>query len=205
MLDRLKQTIEQQIILLSLCLILSLGINYFTGFSPIMRLNFTMLAYGAAAAVFLLLASGVLKLISALRLTGEEQQKVQTAKDLLNDLGAGIAEGGGEELLLRGFIFALLIRTSVSLAFSINFALTFAAYFDGKKSLSRALTKGLEGSVFALMYLHFQSLFLVSAARLFYETGMRLAAHHLDRSQLIVCWRKLGKSVAGKNKIHLPH
>ena len=106
--------------------------------------------------------------------------------------GRAIALAFGEELLLRGFVFAPIAVHSFWAAIAANFAVSFllaAGPYRGKEELLyRPGIKGIEATFLALLYSWNRALAVVCVARLVLETVRPIA---LARPEMELIARKV--------------
>ncbi len=202
MFSKFKSSLEQQAIFLAACIFLSGVVSYIFDFSPHIRLSWKMLSWGILGGVSSLIMVSLALLLGTLLRSEQvltqlkETSKALSRSSLLSLLGAGITAGAGEELMLRGFVFAPLARQSLWAAFAASFILSVAAYWQGRKQMIWALGRGFEGTLYALMYLQFKSLFMIAVASFICEAGRRIALRSGKCSEIlsaVIKWRKSGK------------
>jgi hypothetical protein len=167
MLHRLKEKPLLQVAFVATVLALAALLEWLTGFRPTMRGTFLTFVQGVAGGVFIsILLIGSFALIrqwkrkSLLDLSSYPLQPLAVS----SRVGAAFAAAGGEEVLLRGHIFAFLNTLNTSFALLVNFILSSLLYFSGRSSLPVAILRGLEAILYALLYSVHHSLLLVATA-----------------------------------------
>jgi hypothetical protein len=180
MLFRLKLSLEKQILLIAALAVLACAINWHFMFTPSLKMNLKTLGEGLAAGLICSAGAAALQALivyfkPAICLASlRETTAVFNGLNVLTTIGAGITAGSGEELLLRGCLFALVAQKLFWLALLINFALTLILYYRGRKHLIWSSIKALECSGYALLYYYERSLFLIAAAHFTAEISSML-------------------------------
>lgn len=170
MLFRLKLSLEKQILLFVFLILLSFLLNWYFAFVPLLRINERTLAAGILAGLLCAAAAAALPAILAYfkpAVCAESFGETRSALSRLSALavfGAAVTAGCGEELLLRGCIFALLLRKFFIVAFLLNFVLSLALYFRGRRHFIWSTVKALECTFYALLYYYERSLFLIGVS-----------------------------------------
>ena len=161
---------------------------YLTKFQPRSRIDLDGLlggiAAGAAVYVCIAVIETALRVFFLRRMNslGLELELPAPPENRYARFGAAMVSAAGEETLLRGYVFAWLLRKSLTVALLINFALTFVCYLQNRRTIPTAAIKAVEGVLLALIYWNNHSLFMVIVARFvceilagFFITQERLA------------------------------
>ncbi len=80
-------------------------------------------------------------------------------------IGTALTRGVAEELLLRASVFAIVSSYSAVAAFVLNAVLSAALHIRSRRHLIISLTKAVEGSILAMLFLWSDSYFLIALAR----------------------------------------
>ncbi|MCC6954491.1 MAG: hypothetical protein IT290_10265 [Deltaproteobacteria bacterium] len=168
MIDRFCETIPRQIALFVACIFLSMAILALSGFVPSVRLSGEAFGRGLGAGVLLtILAALLLPVVEAFGSPRGTAAASRPSPEVM--LGRAVVLAFGEELVLRGFIFAPIALFSFWLALALNFALAFLLGMsrnDGMRGLIAVpMARALEGTFCAVLYSWNRALFVVVVAR----------------------------------------
>lgn len=164
MLLRAKRSLESQLLLFAMLLMLAFGLSCILPVRP--RLLFGLkaaligVAGGAAVVVFALLVCAVFFLRG--KRQGREMSRhfLSAEGEMAFPVAVGKAMvAASEELLFRGLVFGSLLRVSVFAALPVNFVLIYGAYFQPRKPQSVPIFEAGAGMIYALLYFWSHSLF----------------------------------------------
>lgn len=186
MLSRWKSTVIGQIVLLLACTLLALGLEYAARFHPPLRLTGKNLLRGAAGAAYLLITIGALHAALSSFSRRYRSTLLDSSDELLAmspaaRLGSAIASSCGEELFLRGYLFAWLVWDSPALAYFSNALIAAALSFRRGRHPGACLVAAADALLACTIMSVHRSLTVNITARLLQSV---LAAHAL-RSQRV--------------------
>ena len=169
MLEYLKKSVRLQLLFVLTASLAAGCAGWLTGFHPTARLSFRYFLQGLGGGVFSGTVVLVLAGLAGLLLGGREKslppsitrlQKVDRA----GVVGRGLAAAGGEELILRGYIFAPLSLMSFWGSHLLNVFLGFILNLRRRDDLILAVIRSVEAALYAVFYTRTHSLFMVGVA-----------------------------------------
>lgn len=194
MIDRFCETIPRQIALFVACIFLSMAILALSGFVPSVRLSGEAFGRGLGAGVLLTILAGFL--LPVVEACGPPRAAASRPSEVM--LGRAVVLAFGEELVLRGFIFAPISLFSFWLALALNFALAFLLGMsrnDGMRGLIAVpMARALEGTFCAVLYSWNRALFVVVVARAIREIAIPTCC---ARPEVAVALERLSKRIRG--------
>jgi membrane protease YdiL (CAAX protease family) len=189
MLERLKQNISGQLMLMLCCTLGAALFGIFGHYQPLLRLSGRTLLQGLQAGVLLLCCEGLYALF--LLLTGNAAAKEywrfaaqeQRRSSLPVLLGALLVTALGEEIFLRAYVFGFFASDFFWLSLIGNMLLTAALFFDGRSSLPSLGIRIIEAAFLGFLYDRHRSMAMLAAARGVARLGAlgTLRSKHLER------------------------
>ncbi len=194
MFQQFRLKIDKQLLLFSAFVLLSVLSSLIFSFRPIIRPGFATFFRGLIAATGLVM----IHLLGAIvREWCRRRWKFKVVPESVPEkgadkLGAAILAGGGEEVLLRGFIFAPLLAKlsfggSTFLISLLNAALSGLLH---SRRGAIAYERVIEGALMGLLYQQYRSIFILFIARTGSELFWFFLGGRLKQKALSEIWRK---------------
>lgn len=188
MVERFLKRLDWQFAMLSFFIALSFLCSNLFSFQPLVRANVSTFIRGIIAGFGLL----IIRLLGQIgrEFLRKRFKIANTQNDVLEGsrkrIGAALVLAGGEELLLRGFIFApLLVHFNFFggsfLAYIINALLSFGLH--SKRNIY-GIERAIEGTLLALLYSEYHSIFILFIARFVAESVWMFTSAKLTRIAL---------------------
>ena len=169
MLEYLKKSVRLQLLFVLTASFAAGCAGWLTGFHPTVRLSFRYFLQGLGGGVFSSAIVLALTAIAGLFLGGREKSVPPSIArrhkvDRAGLAGRGFAAAGGEELILRGYIFAPLSLVSFWGSHLLNIFLGFILNIRRRDDLILAVIRSAEAALYAVFYTRTHSLFMVGVA-----------------------------------------